>query len=371
MIEQGQVRLTVVVMTHPKRLAHAQELRDSHPELGVKVVIDPEPQGPPTSVRSARLPWECADKATTHHLVLEDDVALAENFGDQVLAALNAQPYAAVSLQAAATSRASFAGRLSVLGGSPWASPIGPYVPTVASVLPTELAAGFARFIAEQAVIADNHDELLKRYLDTVDVPRLVTVPNLVEHQPLPSIEGNVTSDGRRSFCFPYDDLKTDWTAPPVIPSWVPYLMYPPHRHAVGLMPLLDRVSKPVRRPAVELLLEWGVSLTSLTDTFVERLDLLDETRADVDEIAFPLWCTAALLGGAHRMGHPTRASSPPIAETLSGPLVTLSLRSWADGLLEKRFCGEEPARLTAVSRLSSFLAKGIESGFDLCAHEE
>jgi hypothetical protein len=357
MIEHGGTRISTAVMTHPKRLEHARALRDSHPELGLRVVVDPDPEGPPSSVRSARLVWEAAGADATHHLVLEDDVALCADFRDQVLAAVRARPDAVVSLHAAATSRTGFAGRLALLRGSPWTVPVGPYVPTVGVVLPVRAARAFAAYIADRAVLADHHDELLKRFLDGTRLPALVTVPNLVDHRPLPTLEGNVLADGRPSFCFPGDGGPVDWTAEPTRPSIVPYLMYPPHRHAVGLLPTVARNGEPPSRAAVELLQESGVPLPALMAEFVDALDGLGAAAGPVEDIVFPLWCTAALLGTVHRVETGTEGDA---ADAARRPLVERSLHAWAAAVLDKRAGAD---RAAATARLAAFLSRGVTAG--------
>jgi hypothetical protein len=44
--ERSGIRLSTAIMTHPSRLARAEQLRCAYPELGVRVVQDPDPTGP-------------------------------------------------------------------------------------------------------------------------------------------------------------------------------------------------------------------------------------------------------------------------------------------------------------------------------------
>ncbi|WP_218922737.1 hypothetical protein [Streptomyces vietnamensis] len=64
--------LSSAVMTHPVRLAQAKELVA---RLGLDhLVVDPDPDGPPSALRTALLAWAAADPGAGHHLVVQDDV---------------------------------------------------------------------------------------------------------------------------------------------------------------------------------------------------------------------------------------------------------------------------------------------------------
>jgi hypothetical protein len=247
-----------------------------------------------------------------------------------------------------------------LLYGTPWAPVLGDYVPTVAAVLPARLATGFGRFIAERAVLTDHNDLLLKRYLDTVSVPRLITTPNLSDHLPLPSLEGNVTPDGRRSVCFIKRGGAVDWTRPPVDPPVVPYLTPTPPRRAVAFVragPSAD----PVIRPALTVLRERHVRLDFLSTEFEQARDEHTALIPHLDDILLELWRVAALLGVGHRLLIRTAARPVDIEQLLRQPLVAATLVSWADGLLEKRVTDDD--RQTLSPELSTFFASGIVSG--------
>lgn len=358
MTASDSISLSAVVMAHPKRQAHAEALCARYPELGLRLVLDPDPTGPPSSVRAGRLAWLAADDNFTHHLVLEDDVDLCDGFLDQLRLALAAQPEAVVSLHTACTSRVSFSGRLASMRGTPWAPVIGDYVPTVAAVMPRELATGFGAFIARQAQLSDHNDLLLKRYLQGAAVRRLVTVPNLSDHLPFPSIEGNRTPDGRRAMSFESTVTAVDWQRAPVDPPVVPYLGPGPHRHAVAFV--CRAGGGTAIRPAVDVMAECGVRLDRLAGEFTTHADRLPRLAEYVGDILFQLWCTAALLGVAYRLTEPP-ASDGDMASVLARTPVARTVESWAGGVIENR----APETLWPGLRrhLAALLVAGVIAG--------
>ncbi|WP_179199663.1 hypothetical protein [Streptomyces sp. NRRL B-24572] len=74
--------LSSAVMTHPVRLAQAKELVA---RLGVDhLVVDPDPDGPPSALRTALVAWAAADPGAGHHLVVQDDVDAPAEFLETV-----------------------------------------------------------------------------------------------------------------------------------------------------------------------------------------------------------------------------------------------------------------------------------------------
>ncbi|MFG2525424.1 hypothetical protein [Streptomyces sp. NPDC048527] len=60
------------VMTHPVRLVQAQHLAARLRLDGL--AVDPDPQGPPSALRTALVAWSAAAPGASHHLVVQDDV---------------------------------------------------------------------------------------------------------------------------------------------------------------------------------------------------------------------------------------------------------------------------------------------------------
>jgi hypothetical protein len=80
----GKVSLSVAVMTHPRRRDHAQKLAAALHPYPVDIVLDPAPDGPPESLRTAVRAWAAAGDAT-HHLVVQDDIVVTDGFIGHVL----------------------------------------------------------------------------------------------------------------------------------------------------------------------------------------------------------------------------------------------------------------------------------------------
>ncbi|MGN0111711.1 MAG: hypothetical protein ACI38P_08665, partial [Cellulosimicrobium funkei] len=97
---RGEVRdpvLSVVVMHHPARGDVSALVRACAP-LDVRVVEDPDPEGPPSPLRTAKRAWAAVAPGATHHLVLQDDVAPVAGFAELVRRAVRARPRHAVAL---------------------------------------------------------------------------------------------------------------------------------------------------------------------------------------------------------------------------------------------------------------------------------
>jgi hypothetical protein len=192
------VRLSAVVMTHPSRLTRATALCARHPDLGLRVVVDPDPGAGPSALRTARLAWAAADPTATHHLVVQDDAILVPDAAARIGAAVAQRPGDAISLFTEWGSVTASTVRLAALTGAAWAEVTEHYTPTVAAVLPVALAHGFAAFGTD----APQDDVALRAYLLGEGVAQFVPVPNLADHDPGVSLTGNDVMGARRSVCF-------------------------------------------------------------------------------------------------------------------------------------------------------------------------
>ncbi|MFF8375388.1 hypothetical protein ACF07V_04510 [Streptomyces sp. NPDC015661] len=194
-------RLSAVVMTHPRRREAAEKLALSAPSGLLRVVMDPDPTGTPSVLRTALAAWSAIEDGATHQLVIQDDMLLSESFYDRVRSAIEAQPDAALALFALWDSRNGAAVRMGALAGARWVGAVNEYFPCVAIVLPRRHAEGFAAY-GRQRLGGWPDDILMHRYLRDQGVPRYVAVPNLTEHEDRGSISGNAFRGPRRSVCF-------------------------------------------------------------------------------------------------------------------------------------------------------------------------
>ncbi|MFE7559959.1 hypothetical protein [Kitasatospora sp. NPDC057500] len=194
-------QLSGVVMTHPKRRHAAERMAMAAPPGALRVVMDPDPTGTPSVLRTALAAWDSVEDGATHQLVVQDDMLLSESFFERVHLAIEAMPDAALALFALWDSRNGAAIRFGAMAGARWVGAVNEYFPCVAIVLPRTVAEGFVRY-GRARLGGWPDDILMHRYLTDLGVPRYVSVPNLAEHQDHGSISGNAFRGPRRSVCF-------------------------------------------------------------------------------------------------------------------------------------------------------------------------
>jgi hypothetical protein len=220
------VKLSASVMTHPRRLAAAHQLRDRHPDLDLKVAVDPEPDKGPAPLRTALLAWRMMAEDATHHLVLQDDVVLCEDFRAVVERAVASLPTAPLALFTEWGSRSGHLVRLAALRGVSWVPFIDAFAPAQALVLPQALVHGFLDW-CRGSDQGDDDALAVAAYLQSMDAPMYIPVCNLVEHTTTPSLLGNDLIMGpRHATCFsPVLARGHRWSAqvmavPPVVPHF-------------------------------------------------------------------------------------------------------------------------------------------------------
>ncbi|WP_344581515.1 hypothetical protein [Streptomyces lunalinharesii] len=188
-------------MTHPKRRAAAERLARSAPPGALHVVMDPDPAGKPSVLRTALCAWEAIEDGATHQLVVQDDMILSDTFFERARLAIAEMPHAALALFALWDSRNGAAVRFGALAGARWVGAVNEYFPCVAIILPREVASGFAAF-GRRHLDSWPDDILMNRYLRANGIPAYVSVPSLAEHEDHGSISGNAFRGPRRSVCF-------------------------------------------------------------------------------------------------------------------------------------------------------------------------
>ncbi|WP_405708480.1 MULTISPECIES: NAD-dependent epimerase/dehydratase family protein [unclassified Streptomyces] len=188
-------------MTHPKRRAAAEKLALSAPSGLLRVVMDPDPTGTPSVLRTALAAWSAIEDGATHQLVIQDDMLLSDSFFDRVRCAIEELPDSALALFALWDSRNGAAVRFGAMAGARWVGSVNEYFPCVAIVLPRRVAEGFVAYGRER-LGGWPDDILMYRYLCANGVSRHVAVPNLAEHEDRGSISGNAFRGPRRSVCY-------------------------------------------------------------------------------------------------------------------------------------------------------------------------
>jgi hypothetical protein len=194
------INLSTVVMTHPSRRAGAARVAAAYGS-GSTIVLDPEPDAAPSTLRTSRAAWAAADPDATHHLVLQDDIELVPGFADHVRQAVAHLPQAGLAFFTEWGSRTADMLRVAAITGMTWTECVDRYIPTQAVVLPTALARSFAIYAADLPPDTPD-DNALMAHLRSHDVPALVKVSNLVEHLDLPSTVGNHWMGQRRAACY-------------------------------------------------------------------------------------------------------------------------------------------------------------------------
>nr|WP_026119583.1 hypothetical protein [Nocardiopsis ganjiahuensis] len=265
------IRVSASVMCHPARADAAGRVAESTGLPLTGLALDPEPDGPPTALRSARVAFGAAARhETTHHLVLQDDARLAEGFAGTVERYLAAHPEAAVSFFVEWGSRTATLARWAVFTGAGAVPVVNPYVPTVALALPSELSAALGRFLAEEAVEGEPDDREVLRFVRRTGTPALVAVPNPVEHEELPSLVGNSGHGARRSVCFAPEPPPGTDTSVLEPPRPLPHLNWT--TGAASLIDL-DRDVPEAHLPLAEALATWGAEEAGLAAALTARTE--------------------------------------------------------------------------------------------------
>ncbi|WP_163186785.1 hypothetical protein [Cellulosimicrobium sp. SL-1] len=231
---RGEVRdpvLSVVVMHHPARGDVSALVRACAP-LDVRVVEDPDPDGPPSPLRTAKRAWAAVAPGATHHLVLQDDVTPVAGFAELVRRAVRARPRHAVALYSNWNSpRNAYLVRAAAAAGQAWA-PLGhdEWVPTLGLVLPADGARRLAAHLATLPDDARDDDEAVVTFCARERYPVVATLPHLLEHGDGPSLAGN-DAHGARHATVPADDVVDpdawDRPGPERTPARVPATLRP------------------------------------------------------------------------------------------------------------------------------------------------
>ena len=231
---RGEVRdpvLSVVVMHHPARGDVSGLVRACAP-LDVRVVEDPDPDGPPSPLRTAKRAWAAVAPGATHHLVLQDDVAPVAGFAELVRRAVRARPRHAVALYSNWNSpRNAYLVRAAAAAGQAWA-PLGhdEWVPTLGLVLPADGARRLAAHLATLPDDARDDDEAVVAFCARERYAVVATLPHLLEHGDGPSLAGN-DAHGARHATVPAGDVVDpdawDRPGPERTPSRVPATLRP------------------------------------------------------------------------------------------------------------------------------------------------
>ncbi|MFJ8958940.1 hypothetical protein ACIRG5_06080 [Lentzea sp. NPDC102401] len=291
-------------MTHPARLHQAEQLQRRHPDLGIEIVLDPEPDGKPATLRTAKLAWSKIREGATHHMVLQEDVQLCTDFSSLMHHGLQVAPEGAISFFACWTMSTAQAIRLAAVCGASWTPVVDSWTPTLALVLPAEVARGFAGF-AEQYASDKPDNRAMAEYLADRDLTTYVSVPNLVEHRPTQSLLLNDLLYGaRHSTVFPAsaDVGPAPFTERIATPPAVANLGRGDFESFCHYDPLIGW-PRSSTAPGPEVLMTYGMTAVELGEAFASDLDYHPEATANglSESLLFQLWTAAFIQGHVAR----------------------------------------------------------------------
>lgn len=204
------VRLSVAVMTHVLRARLAQDLIHALQPVYAQLVTDPSPWEKPQTLRASIRAWSAIDPGSTHHLVLQDDAALSEDFFTHLFAIVNANPEHPVALYTDWACRNASAVRWATACGARFVEALPEFVPCVGLVMPRAIAEGYVRF-ARRCDPDEPDDGAMHRYFTHEGIRLRLAVPSIVDHRPVQSLIGNdLALYGPCCFA---RSLPTDWFA--------------------------------------------------------------------------------------------------------------------------------------------------------------
>lgn len=326
-------RVSAAVMAHPDRLAAAEGIAAATGLTSARVALDPCPDGPPTAMRSARVAFASADERATHHLVLQDDVAVPVGFAAAVGHLVDVQPDAVLSLFAEWGSRTATLVRWAAFLGASFVPMINPYVPTQAVVMPRCSALDAAAFLRDDATLEEPDDMALLRFVRARGLEPLVAVPNLVEHLDRPSLTRNDDHGLRHASCLGPDAAA--WGDGSVLdaPRLVPYAPW----YGDGVAVLIDPTQPPHtdhRRTGEVLSVALG-SGRPLEEAFARHLAGQGVEPGAFRDRLYQVWLTAAAMGAVQEDRWPGTGAqvrgrtTEPVARHALETLTPGALRRW------------------------------------------
>lgn len=201
------VRISAVVMHHPARTAGLARLVEACGAVRPRLVPDPAPDAPPSPLRTAKRAWAAIEDTATHHLVLQDDIAVKRGFAEDLRNAVLARPTQPLALYVNWNSPYnSYAVRRAAAIGHPWA-PLSPreWVPTLGLAVPVERARILADRLASMPDELRHDDDAVSACFREQGLTVLAAVPHLVEHRRSRSIAGNDTHGARHATVYAED----------------------------------------------------------------------------------------------------------------------------------------------------------------------
>lgn len=357
-----QPRISVTIMHHPRRRDRIPALVQAVRPLQAQVVADPDPTGIPSPLRTAKVAWNTIAEGATHHLVLQDDIRLHEDFAGQLQRAVSRRPLEGISLYSHWDSpHNSYLVRRAAVAGSPYAAlSTWEWTPTQGFCLPVDRARDLAKFLSTIPDEVKDDDEMVVIFCREQGIDVVATVPHLVDHRDDPTLAEHPGSFHATVFA-PRARLDSG--------HWgrAPHLQHRLARMAIdsghvvefmnsrcGLRFLGDGINEPVEHQFPWYWHDWcplaGVDAEEILQAAAPHLHRAPDIR-----IGTELWAAAFLLGvDIGRLG----AGRPDASMT------ALALRSWiASGLSDADRIGlSDPDRQALLDVGTAALHSGCSS---------
>ena len=275
-------------------------IQREYPEMNIRIVFDPDPDGPPATLRTARAAWAAVEEGATHHLVLQDDVVLCRDFPRVVAQALEVAPTGALALFASWSMETAQAIRLAALVGASWTRLQDGWVPTQALVLPAEWACEFSAD-SEHLPESEPDNRVMHSFLAERARNTHVAIPNLVDHAPTESLLFNDLLHGaREAAVFAADDAsRPSFTDRVVSPPAVSHVWMGAGEYYSSYNPV-DPTPRAMITPTHEVLTRFGMAGHDLTEAFAENLvqhpELTDDSLIG-ECLHFSVWLTMFASG--------------------------------------------------------------------------
>ncbi|MFI6183790.1 hypothetical protein ACIA8R_50235 [Nonomuraea sp. NPDC051191] len=354
------LKISLAVMYHPSRTRRAEALAERCGPLTPVLVRDPDPDATPSPLRTAKLAWAAAPPDATHHLVLQDDAVIAQDFAAQLRSVVAQRPDHGIALYVNHVSlRNSYRVRRAAALGSCWA-PVSrhEYTPTLGFVLPAHHARALATYLRTLPDEFRADDEAVTVFCRKQGIPVTAAVPNLLDHADLPSIAGNDNHGSRHATVFAdalelpegYWDDGTD--EPP------PDAGVPPFTVDVYDSRCLIRFTRPGTGEPVDHLYGWyWRDWCRLLD--VEAEHVVESWRAhagDRDRVSLEFWAAGYLLGAD--------VSRFPSKDGRDRPALRAAVASWVESGVSPQDEVDEPGRAALIDTcLAGFRASSAAAG--------
>ncbi|MBP1999934.1 GR25 family glycosyltransferase involved in LPS biosynthesis [Paenibacillus shirakamiensis] len=198
----GELNISISIMTHPMRRRLAKEVAEQLSHETVDIIIDPDPWSGPATLRTSIKAWASIKPDATHHIVLQDDVLLVDQFMDHVRDAVSMSPHTPVAFHTDWMSRNGMVVRLGTWSGARMIDAVPEYTPCLALVMPRHQIEGFLSFVKDWPDPLEADDDVMRKYFAAYQIQLKLTLPNLVEHLRYKSLVGNDSQGKRSSSCF-------------------------------------------------------------------------------------------------------------------------------------------------------------------------